>query len=189
MAKLGAYTVDTVVPQKEGRDMVSTLVAKGAGIQADYSECDDEGRKREIAMECHTSMRTFDEGTFFDGDEEGWAKAYVNGGPVFSVAEVAKLWSNKQFPFSHIENTLMFQEVQPCHSRGTPQKSSFEGDAARALLRGAARALLRANVLRATEENQATNKKTHSYTEERIRTTEAMCSWLTPPASYSPGHF
>jgi hypothetical protein len=63
MAKLDAYTVNTVVPpQKEDRDMVSTLVAKSAEIQADYSECDDEGRKREIAMECHTSMRSFDEG-------------------------------------------------------------------------------------------------------------------------------
>jgi hypothetical protein len=55
------------------------FVAKSAEIQADYSECDDVGRKREIIMECHTSMRTFDEGAFFDGDEEGW-KAYVNGG-------------------------------------------------------------------------------------------------------------
>jgi hypothetical protein len=79
MAMPGAYAVDTVVPQKGDRDMASALVAKGAEIQADYSECDDVGRKREIAMECHTSMRTFDEGAFFDGDEEGW-KAYVNGG-------------------------------------------------------------------------------------------------------------
>jgi hypothetical protein len=50
MAKLDAYTVETAVPQKEDRDMVSTLVAKSAEIQADYSECDDEGRKREIAI-------------------------------------------------------------------------------------------------------------------------------------------
>jgi hypothetical protein len=40
--------------------MASTLVAKSAEIQAGYSECDDEGRKGEIAMGCHTSMRSFD---------------------------------------------------------------------------------------------------------------------------------
>jgi hypothetical protein len=36
---------------------------------------------------------------------------------VFGVAEVAKLWSDGQFLFSHIENTLMFQESQPYHPK------------------------------------------------------------------------
>jgi hypothetical protein len=64
-----AYAVGTDVPEKEDRDMVSALVAKSAEIQADYSECDDGDRKREIAMECHTSMRSFDEGAFCISDD------------------------------------------------------------------------------------------------------------------------
>jgi hypothetical protein len=68
-------------------------------------------------MKRHTSMRTFDVGAFFDGDEEKWT-AYVNGGPVvFGVAKAAKMWSDGQFLFSHIENKLMFQESQPYHSQ------------------------------------------------------------------------
>jgi hypothetical protein len=47
VAKPGAYAVDTAVLKKEGLDMVSTLVAKSAGIQAEYSGCNDD-RKREI---------------------------------------------------------------------------------------------------------------------------------------------
>jgi hypothetical protein len=117
MAKLDAYTGDTVVPQKEDLVMVSTLVAKSAAIQAEYSECNDERRKGEMAMGCHTSMRSFDEEAFCcDGDEEGWT-AYVNGGLVFGVAKAAKLWSDGQFLFSHIENKLIFQESHPYHWR------------------------------------------------------------------------
>jgi hypothetical protein len=68
-------------------------------------------------MKRHTSMRTFDVGAFFDGGEEKWT-AYVNGGPVvFGVAKAAKMWSDGQFLFSHIENKLMFQESQPYHSQ------------------------------------------------------------------------
>jgi hypothetical protein len=117
MAKLGAYTRATIVPQKEDPVMVSTLVAKSAAIQAEYSECNDERRKGETGMGCHTSMRSFDEEAFCcDGDEER-RTAYVNGGLVFGVAKAAKLWSDGQFHFSHIEDTRMFQEAQPYHSK------------------------------------------------------------------------
>jgi hypothetical protein len=84
VAGLGAYTGDAVVPQKGDLVMASTLVAKSAEIQAGYSKCDDDG-KRKIATKCHTSMRTFDVGASFDGDEEKWT-AYMNGGLVFGVA-------------------------------------------------------------------------------------------------------
>ena len=70
-------------------------------------------------------MRSFDEEAFCDGDEEGWT-AYVNGGLVFGVAEVAKLWSDGQFLFSHIENKLMFQESQPYHSQKLKLGKRFE---------------------------------------------------------------
>jgi hypothetical protein len=124
MAGLGAYTGDAVVPQKGDPVMVSALVAKSAAIQAGYSKCDDD-RKRAIAMKCHTSMRTFDVGAFFDGDEEKWT-AYVNGGPVFGVAKAAKLWSDGQFLISHIENKLIFQESQPYHSQQLNLGMRFE---------------------------------------------------------------
>ena len=70
-------------------------------------------------------MRSFDEEAFCDGDEEGWT-AYVNGGLVFGVAEVAKLWSDGQVLFSHIENKLMFQEPQPYHSQKLRLGKRFE---------------------------------------------------------------
>jgi hypothetical protein len=104
--------------------MASALVAKSAEIQAGCSKCDDDG-KRKIAMKCHTSMRTFDVGAFFDGDEEK-STAYMNGGLVFGVAKAAKLWSDGQFLFSHIENKLMFQESQPYHSQQLNLGMRFE---------------------------------------------------------------
>jgi hypothetical protein len=71
-------------------------------------------------------MRSFDEGAFCcDGDEEGW-EAYVNGGLVFAVAKVAKLWSAEKFLFGHIENKLMFRESQPYHSQTLKLGNNFE---------------------------------------------------------------
>jgi hypothetical protein len=63
-----------------------TLVDKSAEIQADYSKCTDEDSKRKIAMEYHTSMRSFHEVAFCcAGVKEEW-KATVKGGLVFSPA-------------------------------------------------------------------------------------------------------
>jgi hypothetical protein len=79
-----------------------------------------------IAMEYHTSMRSFDEGAFCcDGDEEGW-QGLLKGGLVFGLAKVGKLWSTEQFLFSHIENKLMFQESQPCDSQQLKLGKRFE---------------------------------------------------------------
>ena len=127
MAKFDAFAVDTAVLLDEDRVMISKLVAKSAEEQAGYSATDDERRKEEIAMRWHATRRSFDEGAFCDGDEEGW-KAYVNGGLVFGVAEVAKLWSTEQFLFSHIENKLMFQEAQP-YATAQQQQAAAQPDA------------------------------------------------------------
>jgi hypothetical protein len=71
MAGLGAYTGDEVVLKEEDRKMVATLVDKSAVIQDGYSKCTDEKTKEKLAMECHTTRRSFDQGTFCcAGDKE-----------------------------------------------------------------------------------------------------------------------
>jgi hypothetical protein len=126
MAGLGAYTAGTVVPKEGDLDKVGTLVDKSAAIQAAYSKCTDEDSKRKIAMEYHTSMRSFHEVAFCcAGVKEEW-KAAVKGGLVFSLAVVQTLWSANQFPFGHIENKRMFQETQPYHPQQLKLGKRFE---------------------------------------------------------------
>jgi hypothetical protein len=126
VAKRGAYAVDAVLPKEEDLDRVCTLVDKSAEIQADYSKCTDEDSKRKIAMEYHTTMRSFEEGAFCSaGVKEKW-KGLLEGGLVFSLAEVQTLWSTKQFLFSHIEDTRMFQEAQPYDSKQLSKGQRFE---------------------------------------------------------------
>jgi hypothetical protein len=107
MAGLGAYTAGAAVPKEEDLDKVSALVDKSTAIEGAYSKCTDEDNKRKLAMEYHTSMRSFDEVAFCcAGDKEEW-KAAVNGGLVFSlaIAEVAKLWFENNFLFEHTLKT------------------------------------------------------------------------------------
>jgi hypothetical protein len=53
--------------------MVATLVDKSAVIQDGYSNCTDEKIKEKLAMECHTTGRSFDQFVFCcAGDKEEW---------------------------------------------------------------------------------------------------------------------
>jgi hypothetical protein len=47
------------------------------------------------------------------------------GGLVFSLAKVQKLWSDNKFIFEHIEDTRMFQEPQPYHSKQLNEGNRF----------------------------------------------------------------
>jgi hypothetical protein len=68
-------------------------------------------------MKYHTTGRSFDQRVFCCADDfEEW-KATAKGGRVFGLAEVQKLWFDNKFLFEHIEDTLMFQESQPYHSK------------------------------------------------------------------------
>jgi hypothetical protein len=68
-------------------------------------------------MKYHTTMRSFDEGAFCSADDlEEW-KATVRGGLVFGLAAVHKLRFDQEFLFEHFEDTQMFQESQPYHSK------------------------------------------------------------------------
>jgi hypothetical protein len=61
MAEKDAHTVDAAL-LKGDRKMVATLVAESAVIQDDYSKCTNEKNKEKLAMEYHTTMRSFNEG-------------------------------------------------------------------------------------------------------------------------------
>jgi hypothetical protein len=127
VAGLGAYTADTALLAEEDLGEVCALVDKSAEIQAGYSKCNDEDSKRKIAMEYHTSMRSFHEVAFCSaGVKEKWKGLLKGGLLVFSLAEVQALWSTKQFLFSHIEDTRMFQEAQPYHSKLLSKGQRFE---------------------------------------------------------------
>jgi hypothetical protein len=77
-------------------------------------------------MECHTTRRSFDQFVFCcAGDKKEW-KTTVEGGLVFSLAKVQKLWSANKFLFSHIEDTQMFQESQPYHTKLLTKGQRFE---------------------------------------------------------------
>ena len=122
----GAYTGDKVVLSDEDREMVATLVDRSAEIQAKYSNCTDEKIKEKLAMEWHTTRRSFDQFVFCSsGDKEEWNTA-VERGLVISLAKVQQLWSDKGFRFSHIEDTQMFQESQPYHSALMTKGQRFE---------------------------------------------------------------
>jgi hypothetical protein len=69
----GAYTGGDVVLATEDREMVATLVDVSDTIQAHYSDCNDEKIKEELAMEYHTTRRSFDVSVFCrPGDTKEW---------------------------------------------------------------------------------------------------------------------
>jgi hypothetical protein len=93
MAEFDAYAVDTVLLKEEDRKMVATLVDKSAVIRDGYSKCTDEKNKKKLAMEYHTTRRSFGEFVFCCAGDKEERKAAVKGGLVFSLAEVQTLWS------------------------------------------------------------------------------------------------
>jgi hypothetical protein len=106
--------------------MVATLVDVSDTIQAHYSNCTDEKMKEELAMEYHTTRRSFDEGAFCrPGDLEEW-KATVRGGLVFGLAAVQKLWFDEAFLWDHLEIPSMFTEALPYHSTVKNKGERFE---------------------------------------------------------------
>ena len=108
--EFGAYTGDDkVVLSDEDREMVATLVDRSAAIQDEYSNCTDEKIKEKLAMEWHTTRRSFDQFVFCSsGNKEEW-KTTVERGLVISLAKVQRLWSDEEFLWDHIENTSMLR--------------------------------------------------------------------------------
>jgi hypothetical protein len=126
MVELSVYKGDKVVRKDEDRKMVATLVDRSAVIQDDYSNCTDEKTKEKLAMEWHTTRRSFGQFVFCSsGDKEEW-NTTVERGLVISLAKVQRLWSDKEFLFSHIEDTQMFQESLPYHSTLMTKGQRFE---------------------------------------------------------------
>ena len=96
-ARFGAYTGDKVVLSDDDREMVATLVDRSAAIQDEYSNCTDEKIKEKLAMERHTTRRSFDQLVFCSpGDTKEW-KTTVERGVVISLAKVQRLWSDEEF--------------------------------------------------------------------------------------------
>jgi hypothetical protein len=87
MVGFGVYRGDKAVLLDEDRKMVATLVDRSAVIQDDYSNCTDEKIKEKLAMDWHTTRRSFDQFVFFSsGNKEEW-KAAVERGLVISLAK------------------------------------------------------------------------------------------------------
>jgi hypothetical protein len=85
--------------------MVAALVDRSAAIRAKYSNCTDEKIKEKLAMERHTTRRSFDQHVFCrPGDTKEW-KTTVERGLVISLAKVQRLWSDEEFLWDHIKNT------------------------------------------------------------------------------------
>ena len=86
-----AYTGGDVVLSDDDRKMVATLVDMSAAIQGEYSNCTDEKIKEKLAMERHTTRRSFDQLVFCSsGDTKEW-KTAVERGLVISLAKVQRL--------------------------------------------------------------------------------------------------
>ena len=122
-----AYTGDDkVVLSDEDREMVATLVDRSAEIQDEYSNCTDEKIKEKLAMERHTTRRSFDQLVFCSpGDTKEW-KTTVERGLVISLAKVQRLWSDEAFLWDHLEITSMFPEALPYHSTLKNKGQRFE---------------------------------------------------------------
>ena len=91
MVELSVYKGDKVVRKDEDRKMFATLVDRSAVIQDDYSNCTDEKTKEKLAMEWHTTRRSFDQFVFCSSsDKEEWNKT-VERGLVISLAKVQRL--------------------------------------------------------------------------------------------------
>jgi hypothetical protein len=126
MVEFDVYEGDKVVLLDVDRKMVATLVDMSAVIQDHYINCNDEKIKEKLAMERHTTRRSFDEFVFCSSvDKKEW-KTTVERGLVISLAEVRRLWSDKEFRFSHIEDTQMFPESLPYHSTIMTKGHRFE---------------------------------------------------------------
>ena len=90
--EFGAYTGDDkVVLSDEDREMVATLVDRSAEIQGAYNKCTDEEIKEKLAMERHTTRRSFDQLVFCSsGDKEGWNDSSPLSPPSRRLCPVAR---------------------------------------------------------------------------------------------------